>query len=81
MSNRGDREKQKLVDGIVRRARKGKGKHANDIDRFVRGFFANIAPHDCIDAGPDALFGGALSLWKFARTRKPGESNIRIYNP
>ncbi len=74
MSNRGDREKQELVDRIVRRARKSKGKRANDIDRFLRRFFANIAPQDCIDAGLDALFGGAVSLWKFAQTRKPRQT-------
>ena len=81
MSIRGDGEKQELVDGIVRRARKGKGKRANDIDRFLRRFFANIAPQDFIDVGPDEFFGGAVSLWEFARARKLGESSIRIYNP
>ena len=42
MSNKNDRNKQELVDKIVRGARRGVGKRAGDIERFTRNFFANV---------------------------------------
>ncbi|MGB0630099.1 MAG: NAD-glutamate dehydrogenase [Alphaproteobacteria bacterium] len=81
MSIRGDREKQKLVDGIVRAVKRGKGKRADDAERFVRQFFANVSPQDCVEADPDCLRGMAGSLWAFAQKRPGGEAKIRVFNP
>ena len=74
MSIRGDREKQSLVDGIVRTVKHGKGTRAGDAERFVRQFFANVSPQDCVEADPDCLRGMTASLWEFAQKRPAGEA-------
>ena len=81
MSIKNDRQKQEMVDKIVRRARRGAGKRADDIERFTRRFFANVSPLDCAETGGDCLGGAVMSLWKFAQTRKPGTSKVRVFNP
>lgn len=81
MSTRGDGEKQSLVDGIVRTVKRGKGKRTGDAERFVRQFFANVSPQDCVEADPDCLRGMTASLWAFAQKRSAGEAKIRIFNP
>jgi glutamate dehydrogenase len=81
MSNINDRKKQELVGKIVRRARRGAGKRADDIERFTRRFFANVSPLDFAETGDECLEGAVMSLWKFAQTRKPGTSKVRVFNP
>ena len=81
MSIRGDREKQSLIDGIVRAVKRGKGKHAGDAERFVRQFFSNVSPKDCVEADPDCLRGMVASLWDFAQNRPEGTAKIRVFNP
>lgn len=81
MSNNNDRQKQKLVEQIVRSTRRGAGKRAGDIERFTRQFFANVSPLDCAETGDDCLRGAVSSLWQFAQTRKPGTTKIRAFNP
>tara|TARA_R110002126_G_scaffold36678_20_gene111312 strand:+ start:8317 stop:13155 length:4839 start_codon:yes stop_codon:yes gene_type:complete len=81
MSVSNDRQKKQLVDSIVRRARRGAGKRADDIERFSRLFFANVSPQDCAETADECLEGAVMSLWAFAQTRKPGASKIRVFNP
>ena len=81
MSNNEDSKKQKLVDQIARKLRRGAGKRAGDIDRFTHQFFANVSPTDCEETGFDCLQGAVSSLWKYAQTRKPGAARIRVFNP
>ena len=81
MSNKNDRNKQELVDRIVRGARRGAGKRAADIERFTRNFFANVSPLDCAETDDDTLRGAVTSLWKFAQTRKPEQSKVQVFNP
>ncbi len=81
MSNKNDRNKQELVDRIVRKTRRGAGKQSGDVERFTRQFFANVSPQDCAETGDDCLRGAVSSLWKFAQTRKPGKIKIRVFNP
>jgi glutamate dehydrogenase len=81
MSNKNDRNKQELVDNIVRAARRGAGKRAADVERFTRNFFANVSPLDCAETDNDTLRGAVTSLWKFAQTRKPEQSKVRVFNP
>ena len=81
MSNREAKDKKTLVDRIVRALKRGKGKRGPTIDRFVRGFFANVSPQDCAEADPDAITGAVRSIWEFAQTRKPGGAKVRVFNP
>ena len=81
MSTRGDRQKQDLVDGIVRSLRRGQGKRAADVERFTRGFFANVPPRDCAEFVPESLQGAVTSLWNFVQSRKSATAKIRVFNP
>ena len=39
------------------------------------------APADVAERSPRDLCGAALSLWRFAGRRRPGQAKIRVYNP
>jgi glutamate dehydrogenase len=81
MPTRGDRQKQDLVDGIVRSLRRDQGKRAADVERFTRGFFANVPPRDCAEFVPESLQGAVTSLWNFVQSRKSATAKIRVFNP
>ncbi|RMF08669.1 MAG: NAD-glutamate dehydrogenase, partial [Alphaproteobacteria bacterium] len=50
-------------------------------EAFIRGMFRNAPPEDLIARPVEMLYGIALSMWKFAEKRKPGEAKIRVFNP
>ncbi len=52
-----------------------------DIKAFLEQFYARVSPEDVHALAPENLYGAALSLWKFASQRDPGETKLRIYNP
>jgi glutamate dehydrogenase len=81
MSGRGTNGKQELIEQFVAKAKRGQGRRAAAVERFVRSFFANVSPQDCAETPEDTLRGAAMSLWGFAETRKPGRSSIRVFNP
>jgi glutamate dehydrogenase len=46
--------------------------------RFLRQFYAHVAPADILARTPEALVAAALSLWDFAQWRVRGEVKLRI---
>src|SRR3989442_1576730 len=54
---------------------------AESAEKFVRRYFALIAPDDIIYTSFDTLLGSALSLWAFGEQREPGKPKIRLFNP
>src|SRR5271166_1057566 len=49
--------------------------------RLVTEFYEHVPPADVADRSPRNLAGAALSLWRFAERRRPGQAKIRVYNP
>jgi hypothetical protein len=49
--------------------------------RFVRAYYANVAPEDLVDRNEADLAGAALAHWSLARVRRPGEPKLRVYTP
>ncbi len=54
---------------------------AEPAGRFVRHMFRHVPPDDILDKDPEALYGAAMGLWQFARSRRPGQPKVRVYNP
>ena len=83
MTLRAEERKIELVEdvaGLVHQrlngdARDGMAAH------FARCFYAHVPPEDVLTRDPADLCGAALSLWRFAGERKPGEAKIRVFNP
>ena len=71
-----------LIKRLSQQARRklGASKPAG-IDRFVRQYYAHVAPSDLNAVAEKDLLGGVLSAWKTLRSRKLGEPDIRIINP
>ena len=78
MTHPGEGEKAALVEKLARKAGRDRGK---DGARFVRQYYAQVAPEDILETPPDALYGAALSLYRFLERRTPGEAQIRVFNP
>src|SRR5271157_2903117 len=49
--------------------------------RVLREFYEHVPPADVVERSPRDLCGAALSLWRFAERRRPGQAKIRVYNP
>ncbi|MBT4044379.1 MAG: NAD-glutamate dehydrogenase, partial [Rhodospirillaceae bacterium] len=58
-----------------------KSAEAVEIKAFFEQFYARVSHEDINDTSPENLYGAALSLWKFAAERQPGEAKLRVYNP
>ena len=54
---------------------------AEDVERFVRAYYAHVAPDDLSDRRDVDLCGAAVAHWNLARVRKPGELKVRVYTP
>ena len=52
-----------------------------DLVAFIRAFYDRVTSDDLLEISIDNLYGAARALWKFAATRKPGETSVRAYNP
>ncbi|MFN4283700.1 MAG: NAD-glutamate dehydrogenase [Alphaproteobacteria bacterium] len=64
---------------LARRSVAGKGGEA--AERFLRQFYAAVAPEDVADLSPEDLAGSALALWRFGQSRPPQTPKVRAYNP
>ncbi|HEY4133792.1 MAG TPA: NAD-glutamate dehydrogenase [Alphaproteobacteria bacterium] len=64
---------------LARKAMAGKAGEA--AERFLRQFYAAVAPEDVADLTAEALTGSALALWRFLQNRTPGSAKVRAYNP
>src|SRR6185437_11818775 len=49
--------------------------------RWVRNYYAHVAPEDLADRTPEMLAGAALAHWSLAQVRQPNEIKVRVYNP
>jgi glutamate dehydrogenase len=76
---------QRKADLVDRLAKEARGRVASTVadsaERFVRRYFALVAPDDIIYSSPDSLLGGALALFASGAARTPGTPTVRIYNP
>ncbi len=71
-----------LLEAVAARARDtAEDAEAADVERFVRSYYANVAPEDLIDRSELDLAGAALAHWGLARVRRPGELKAHVYTP
>ncbi|WP_330926351.1 NAD-glutamate dehydrogenase [Candidatus Sororendozoicomonas aggregata] len=49
--------------------------------RLADYYFRQIQSRDLVNISVDDCYGSILCLWQFIQQRKPGELNIRAYNP
>ena len=49
--------------------------------RFIAELYEHVPPGDIAPRTPADLCGGALALWRFARSRRAGAAAVRVYNP
>ena len=57
------------------------GKGGEAAERFLRQFYAAVAPEDVADMSPESLTGSALALWRLAQSRPAKQAKVRVYNP
>ncbi len=82
MKSRAKDHKSELVEGVVAQIHERLPRaDAPLVERFVRRYYADVAPEDLAGFTVDNLFGEALAIWRFARKRKPGQPKIRVFNP
>ena len=82
MSQRAVSLKAELVDRVVGLiGDRLDPKQAEPAGRFVRHLFRHVPPDDILDKDAEALYGAAMGLWQFSRTRTPGKPKVRVYNP
>ncbi|HSR72914.1 MAG TPA: NAD-glutamate dehydrogenase, partial [Kiloniellales bacterium] len=82
MAPRAEQQKAELIERLVAHVHERlESKRARDAERFLRLFYAHVAPDDMLSKDPDDLYGAALALWSHGQQRKPGTSAIRVYNP
>ncbi|SLN15900.1 NAD-glutamate dehydrogenase [Oceanibacterium hippocampi] len=54
---------------------------AAEFGTFLAAYYERVSVDDVLAFSTDALYGSALSLFRFSAQRKPGETKIRIFNP
>ena len=81
MSARSETRRDELIDRVVALARSRLGAKAGPAAAFVQRFYANVAVEDLVTSAVDDLYGAAIALWQFGRTRAPGQAKVRVYTP
>ncbi len=82
MPSRASEHKSEVIDTVVAQLRERMTKKdAANLEKFVRQYYNDVAPEDLAGFNAETLYGEALSLWRFAQKRNPGEPKIRVYNP
>ncbi|AHC73633.1 NAD-glutamate dehydrogenase [Candidatus Endolissoclinum faulkneri L5] len=82
MRNRTEALKVQKIDAICAMVNdRLHGVKANMVEKFLRQFFANVAPQDLIDEEVENIFGATIAVWNYGRERKPNQARIRAYNP
>jgi len=77
-----DDRKIELIERLATDIKKGVAPPLDEsAERFVRNYFALVAPDDMLYTAPETLRGGAESLWQFGETRGPEEAKVRLLNP
>ena len=49
--------------------------------RIIGEFYEHVPPADVVGRSPRDLCGAAVSLWRFAERRRPGQAKVRVHNP
>src|ERR687889_1623770 len=74
--------KDELLDKVVARVREQMtDDQAPQVEEFARQYYGWVDAADLEDRSPIDAYGAALSHWRFAGRREPGERKIRVYNP
>ncbi len=82
MAQRTQHLKAELVDKVARLAHERLDPDkAPMAERFMRQYYANVAPEDMVHREVESLYGAAMGLRALARERRPGTPRIRVYNP
>ena len=82
MATSPDETKDALLEAVVARVHAElEGAEAADVERFVRAYYAHVAPDDLIERSADDLYGAALAHRSLARVRRAGETKIHVYTP
>ncbi|MBA3384941.1 MAG: NAD-glutamate dehydrogenase, partial [Actinobacteria bacterium] len=77
-----DERKAALLEAAVARVHElVDGAQAEDVERFVRAYYAHVAPDDLSDRSDLDLYGAAVAHWNLARVRLPGELKVHVYTP
>src|SRR5438270_2645971 len=77
----GDLESE-LIDAVCERVRdRLSDREGAVVETFVRQYYHWVARPDLAGRGKGNLYGAAIAHWKLARTRRPGQTNIRVYDP
>ena len=56
-------------------------KTAQSMCEFVKQYYAGVAEQDLMMRDITDLYGAAVSHWEWMQHRKPGDVNLRVYNP
>ena len=82
MTSRAKDLNDELIETIVRQLHdRAPRAGADQLERFVRGYYDGVAPEDLIGFTADNLYGEACWMFRFAQKRAPNTPNIRVYNP
>ena len=54
---------------------------AEQLGRFVRHYYAHVAPEDVVARSEVDLCGAALAHWRLLRVRNSGEIKVHVYSP
>lgn len=82
MATSPDERKAALLEATVARVHEQvEGAQAEDLERFVRAYYANVAPDDLSDRSAADLYGAAITHRNLARVRSPGELKVHVYTP
>src|SRR3954453_5077104 len=77
-----EQRKADLVERLAAEAQKRVGRdEADSAEKFIRRYFALVAPDDIIYTSFETLLGAALSLWQFGEIRNVGAPKVRLFNP
>jgi len=81
VTTRTDDAKATNLEAAVSRARAQAGTQADDVERWIRTYYAHVPPEDLADRTDADLAGAALAHWELLQQRRPGELKVRVYNP
>ena len=73
---------EQLVEAVCSRLHKQLGdEEVAQADPFVRQYYRWVSPEDLAERSPLDAYGAALAHFNLFRTRTPGTTKVRVYNP
>jgi glutamate dehydrogenase len=79
MAVRSSESASELIEQVVQRARQRLG--SEQAARFVAQFYRWVPADDLAEREQVDLYGAAVTHWRLAQQRSPGEVKLHIYNP